>query len=106
MNNLTFAAPENITDFFDMMAYFNNLTDIGQGSMFWTVILIVASAMLFMMMKAYSVEKASSITFIFSFFLALLLNIIGWVNSYVVTITVILAVFGIYLLVKESSQYE
>jgi Mg2+/Co2+ transporter CorB len=104
--DLVFPAPTNQTSFFDMMGYFNSLTDVGAGSMFWTVILIVISSMIFLMMKAYSVEKSAGITFIVAAVLAFFLRILGWVNDYVLTVTIILAIFGIFLLVRESSQYE
>lgn len=104
--DLVFQAPNNVTDFFDMMGYLNNLTDVGQGGMFWTIMLIVFAGVLFLMMKAYSVEKASAITFISSFIVSLLLRWVGWVNDFVVTVTVILCLLGIYLLVKESEPYD
>lgn len=106
MVNYVFEPPKNITSFFGMMDYFNSLTDFGMGSMFWTVILIVISGVLFLTLKTYSVEKAISISVICSAVLAILLRILGWVNDYVVTVYVILAILGIFLLLKESSQYD
>jgi hypothetical protein len=100
-----FEPPTNTTNFFDMLGYFNNLTDVGAGGLFWTIMLVVLSGMLFLMMKAYSTGKAMGITFITSFFIALLFKIMGWVNNYVLTVTVLLAIFGIYLLKEDSNRY-
>jgi len=106
MVDLVFPAPTNQSSFFDMIGYFNSLTDVGQGSMFWTVILIVMASMAFLMMKAYSVEKAAGIAFIFSAIMAFFFRMLGWVNDYVLTICVILMIFGVILLVKEGAVYE
>jgi len=106
MVDLVFPAPTNQSSFFDMMNYFNSLTDVGQGSMFWTVMLIVISAMAFLMMKTYSVEKAAAGSFIFAAIIAFFFRLLGWVNDYVLTICILLAIFGVFLLMKESSQYE
>ena len=105
--NLTFPPPSaNSTDFLGMLSYFNNLTDVGSGGMFWTVMLIVLSGVLFLMMKSFGTEKALGITALIIGILSFLFRMIGWVNDYTVTICIILAIFGVYLLVKEAAPYE
>ena len=94
------------TEFIGMLSYFNSLTDVGQGGMFWTVMLIVFGGIIFMMMRAYSPEKSLGITSIIICVVAILFRILSWVNDYVVTVCVIIMAFGIYLLVKEAAPYE
>jgi len=105
--DFVFAPPTaNQTDFMDMLGYINNLTDVGQGGLFFTIMLIVFAGIMFLMMRGFSTERALGVTSIITFLMAMLFKILNWVNNYVVTITAILAIFGIYLLVKESSQFD
>ena len=84
----------------------NGLTDVGQGGMFFTVMLIVLAGMLFMMMRAYSPERAFGITTIIIGIIAWLFRILDWINDAVITILTVLMIFGIYLLVKEAAPFE
>ena len=105
--NLVFPPPSgNATDFLGMLTYINNLTDVGQGGMFWTVMLIVFGGILFLMMKSFSTERALGVTTIIICIISWLFRILNWVNNYTITITTILMIFGVYLLVKESAPYE
>ena len=103
--DLVFAAP-NSTDFVGMLSYINSLTDVGQGGMFWTVMLIVFGGILFLMMKSYSTERSLGITTILVCVISWLFRLMSWVNDFVVTICTILMIFGVYLLVKEAAPYE
>jgi hypothetical protein len=105
MADLVFQPPTS-TDFIGMLGYINNLTDVGSGGMFWTIMLIVFGGILFLMMKSFSTERSLGITAIIICILAWLFRIINWVNDYTVTTCTILMIFGIYLLVKESAPYE
>jgi len=104
--NLTFEAPNNVTSLIDMLGYFNNLTDTGQGGMFWTVMLIVFGGMLFLMMKSFSTERAFGITTFVVWIGAILFKLLNWVNNAVLTICSILMVAGVYLIFKEAAPYE
>jgi len=101
-----FNPPTNQSTFIEMLTYFNNLTDVGQGGMFFTVMLIVLGGILFMMMRAYSPERALGITGIIICLISWLFRLLNWVNDAVVTICTILMVFGVYLLVKEGAAFE
>jgi len=96
-----FQPPTNQTDFLDMLTYFNNLTDVGQGGMFFTVMLIVFGGILFMMMRAWGSEKSFGITSIVVCIIAWLFRLMSWVNDYMVTVATILMIFGVYLLIKQ-----
>jgi hypothetical protein len=103
MADLVFEAPQNASNFFQMMDYFNSLTDVGSGSVFWLVMLVVMATMIFLMMKGFTTEKSLSVTFILTFTMAFLLRLLGWVNDYVIAVTAILAIFGLYMLMKDES---
>jgi hypothetical protein len=104
MADLVFEAPQNSSNFFQMMEYFNSLTDVtGAGSVFWLVMLVVMATMIFLMMKGFTTEKSLSVTFIITFTMAFLLRLLDWVNDYVVAVTAILAIFGLYMLMKDES---
>ena len=104
--DFVFAPPTNNTGFIGMISYINNLTDVGQGGMFFTVMLIVLAGILFMMMRAYSPERAFGITSIIIGIIAWLFRILDWVNDEVITIITILMIFGVYLLMKEAEAFE
>lgn len=104
MAGLVFEAPQNASNFFQMIEYFNSLTDVsGSGSVFWIVMLVVMATMIFLMLKGFTTEKSLSVTFIITFLMAFLLRILDWVNNYVVGVTAILAIFGLYMLMKDES---
>ena len=104
--NWVFAPPSNATGLVLMLSYLNGLTDVGQGGMFFTVMLIVFAGMLFMIMRAYCPERAFGITTIIIGILAWLFRALDWINDTVIGIITVLMIFGIYLLVKESEGFE
>lgn len=106
MADLIFNAPNNVTTITGWMDYLNYLTDTGQGGMFWTVILVVFGSILFLLIKAYSTEKAFGVTSIIVCVTALLFKLIGLISNTVFTITIIIMLYGVVLLVKEAAPYE
>jgi len=102
----TFSNPENVTTFVQQLAYFNSLTDVGYGGIIGVVILIVLDGMMFSIMKAFSVAGAGAVALFIGGIFALLLRAMDLVNNEVLTISVFLSFFGLYLLVKESEKYE
>lgn len=104
--DLVFDPPTNGTDFMGIMNYFNSLTDVGNGGMFWTVMLIVFATILFLMMKAYSTEKAMSWTLVISAVIAGLLRILNWINDATVAIFIIFGAVSLAYLLREASNYE
>ena len=98
--DLVFEPPKNATTLISMLDYFNSLTDVGQGGMFFTIMLIVFGGILFLMMRAWGSEKAFGITSIIISIISVLFRILNWVNDYVVAVCVILGIFGIVLLIK------
>lgn len=103
--NFTFPIP-NTTDFLGAVNYFNSLTDVGQGGMFFTIMLIVFGGIMFMMMKNYGAEKALGFTGIMVAVIAWLFRILSWVNDITVTICTILGAIGLILIIKGASDYE
>ena len=103
---MVFEPPQNTTSFIGMLSYFNSLTDVGQGGMFWTVMLVVFAGVLFMMMRAYSPERAFGITSISVLIISILFRALSWINDYTIAVIVILAIFGFYLLIKEAAPFE
>jgi len=101
-----FQPPTNQSTFIEMLTYFNSLTDVGHGGMFFSVMLIVLGGVLFMMMRAYSPERAMGITFIILAILAFLFKLLSWIPSSVMTICIILGIFGVFLLVKSGEAFD
>lgn len=104
--DLVFEPPVNATTFPNMLQYFNSLTDVGQGGALGIVILVVFGAVLFFMTKSFGTERAAGTSFFIAGLVAVLLKILNLINNQVLTIAVIFSILGIYLLIKESSNYD
>jgi len=104
MVDWVFAPPSNTTTLINMLTYFNNLTDVGQGGMFFTVMLIVFGSILFLMMRAWGTEKAFGITSIIVCLNVFLFRLLSWVNDATLTVTVILMLLGIFLLAQNKGE--
>lgn len=94
------------SDILDNISCIAGFTDIGFGSMLGIVMLVVFSAVLFLMMRVYGNERAFGVTFLLSAFMAFLMRRLHFINDSVLTVTIILAVIGVILLIKEAAQYE
>lgn len=101
-----FATPGNVTTFVQQLAYFNSLTDVGYGGILGIIFLIVLDGIMFQMMKAFSVARAGAVTFFIGGIFAVMLRLMDLINNYILTISIILSILGVYLLIKESEKYE
>ena len=71
-----------------------------------TIIMYGLTGMLFLMLKSFSIGKAAGVSFFVGGIFAVLLWAMNLINNKVLTISVIFAVLGLILLIKESSKYE
>jgi type IV secretory pathway VirB3-like protein len=58
------------------------------------------------MMRSYGVERAFGVSSLVIGIIAVFLRIYSLINDKILAICIILTVFGVYLMVKESSQFE
>jgi len=103
---LPFPPPKNVTTFPQMIQYINGLTDVGEGGILGIIFLIVIGGMLFMMMRSYGNERAIGVTALVISILGFLLRMMDLINDYVLYICIALLILGIWLLIKESSNYD
>jgi len=106
MVNMVFPTPTNVTTFPEQLAYFNSLTDVGFGGILGIVLLLLFTLIMFLMTKAFSIGKAAGVSFVIGAIFAMFLWAMELINSKILTISIIFAVFGIYLLIKESSKFD
>lgn len=92
--------------FMSMMQKINSFTDVGQGGILGIYILLVVGGSLFFMMKYYGNDKALAPAALITAIIGIMLRLMSLVNDFVVTICVILLVFGLFLLWKDAAQYE
>lgn len=92
--------------FVNVMAYANSLTDIGFGGVLGLVWLIVIEACLFLMMKAFSYDRALSTSMFITSVIGVILRILGMVNDQILYICLIMLIIALFLLQKESSAGE
>jgi len=71
-----------------------------------TILLILIAGVVFLSTKAFGIERAAGTSFFVVGILAVFLRIMGLINNFVLGVAVIFSAIGIYLLVKESAQYE
>jgi len=106
MVDYVFANPKNVTDFPQMLQYFNNLTDIGAGGMLGIIFLILIGAILFLMMKAYKFESAITVSLLITSIFGILFRIIGLINDYALYVCIIFLVGSIYALMREAAKSD
>jgi hypothetical protein len=100
--DVIFAAPENITTPIQAISYINNLTDVGSGAMFGTIIYFLVSMALFMGMKGYSNERALAVALFISSIIGFLLRVFGWINDTGVYLALIFMIFGLWQLWRKN----
>jgi hypothetical protein len=103
---MIFQLPNNPTSFFDVWNYINSLTDVGQGGVLGIISLIVILFVLFLGMKQFRTENAFFTAMMITSILGILERLMGWINDGILYICIILLLISIYVLTKESSNYE
>jgi hypothetical protein len=106
MVDYVFPLTQNVTTLAQQFGYLNSLTDVGFGGILGIIILVLLTGMLFLMLKSFSIGKAAGVSFFVGGIFAVLLWAMNLINNTVLTISVIFAVLGLILLIKESSKYE
>jgi hypothetical protein len=93
--------------FIPQMCYINSLTDIGSGGIFGIVMLLIIFGGFFFTMKSFKFESALPVAMFITSIIGVLLRLIPClINDYIMYVCIIVLIYSIYLLFKESSNYE
>lgn len=84
--------------------YLDSLTDVGFGGVFGIAILLMIGGILFLIQKAFAVEKAFSVSMFITSFIGFLLAAMGLVSNKIIYICLTTLVISIFLLVRSSSK--
>lgn len=106
MTNLVFDVPRGNTTLVDFVGYINSLTDFGFGGIIGLTFLIVISSIVFFMTRTQGNERALALSFILTAFLSVLLRILNLITDKIMSICIVLAFIGLWLLIKEDDKYE
>jgi len=106
MSAMVFAAPHNATTLQGMLGYINSLTDVGQGPILGIILLLAIGAITFLLTKGFGNEKAFGTTGLIVGILGIFLRMMSLISDYVMYIGIVFAVLGVYLVMKEASNYE
>lgn len=101
-----FNPPVNATDFLSQLTYINSTTDVGFGGVFGIVILIIVQATLFLVMKAFTFDRAMAVSMMITSVIGLFLRILGLINDNAFYTCLILLVASLWMLLQKSSQGE
>ena len=103
---MVFATPQNVTNLQGMLGYINSLTDVGQGPILGIIFLIAIGTITFLLTKGFGNEKAFGTSGLIVGILGIFLRMMSLVSDYVMYIGIVFAVLGIYLVMREASNYE
>lgn len=107
MTDFVFSTPGNVSTIGQMARYVNSLTDVGSGGMLAVIFMIVFASGLFMMIRGTAGPKrAFGVAAILNAIVAVICRIGQYVNDQVLTVSVIVAAVGLWMIFSESSRYE
>lgn len=104
--NWTFPPPKNVSSLSEQIAYFNSLTDVGTGGNLGNLGLILIGSVLFLMTRDKGIERALGISTLITGITGVLFRFLRLVNDYVLTVSIIFAILGLFLIVKEHGNVE
>lgn len=102
MTDFIFPIPQNLTTLKQKILYFDSLTDVGAGGVLGIMILLVVGGALFLIQKAFAVEKAFAVSMFITSVIGILLAIYGIISNSIVYLCLITLVISLYLL--KASQ--
>ena len=96
---MVYAYP-NITKVSDLAVWSNSVT----SGMFFPLILLALSIILFFSFKQYSTERAFATSSFVTMIIGILMGVIGLVNSYVVILTMVIAGISVVVLRNTNNR--
>lgn len=101
---LIFPACSNCTTFIQQIQYLDSLTDVGFGGVLGLTFLLAIGGILFLVQKAFSVEKAFAVSMFITSFFGILLGIMGLVSNNIIYVVLITLAMSIFMLLKRSDS--
>lgn len=95
-----------MSDITSLLQVADSFTDIGAGGVLGIIILLIIGTVLFFMSRSYGTERAFGMSSFIVAVCAIFLKIIGLINNYVLGGSIIIALIGFYLIMKEAGQFD
>lgn len=102
--DLVFPPPQNATTFIQKLQYLDSLTDVGFGGVLGMSFLLIIFGALFLMQKAFAVEKALAVSLLITSVLSILLSSFGFVSDKIIYIGITALVASVFMLINRDSQ--
>lgn len=104
MVDLVFPPPTNATTLIQKIQYIDSLTDVGFGGILGMVFLIIIFGALFLMQKAFAIEKAFAVSMFITSVLSIILAGFGFVADKIIYIGITALVVSLFMLIHRESQ--
>lgn len=102
--DLVFPPCSNCTTLIQQIQYLDSLTDVGFGGILGIVFLLVIGGVLFLMQKAFAVEKAFAVSMFITSFIGFLLAAMDLVASKIIYLCLTTLVISIFLLTRSQDR--